>query len=53
MIYGARFAAALRLFLRAAYACELAIEAGKWLLGHKRALRTERIRVYWQVVRGL
>ena len=53
MTYGPRFAAALRLFLRAAYAGELAVEAGKWLLGHKRALRAQRVRVYWQVLRGL
>ncbi|MFL5802227.1 MAG: glycosyltransferase family 2 protein, partial [Roseiflexaceae bacterium] len=53
MIYGARFAAALRLFLRAAYACELVFEAAKWLLGHKRPLRAGRVRVYWQVLRGL
>jgi GT2 family glycosyltransferase len=53
MTYGARFAATLRLFLRAAYGLELAVEAGKWLLGHKRALRAQRVRVYWQVLRGL
>jgi len=53
MVYGERFAAALRLFLRAAYGTELAVEAAKWLLGHKRALRARRIGVYWQVVRGL
>jgi N-acetylglucosaminyl-diphospho-decaprenol L-rhamnosyltransferase len=53
MTYGTRFAAALRLFLRMAYGSELAIEAGKWLLGHKRALRAQRIKVYWQVLRGL
>ncbi len=53
MVYGERFAAALRLFLRAAYGVELAVEAAKWLLGHKRALRARRIGVYWQVVRGL
>jgi N-acetylglucosaminyl-diphospho-decaprenol L-rhamnosyltransferase len=53
MVYGERFAAALRLFLRAAYGAELAVEAAKWLLGHKRALRARRIGVYWQVVREL
>ena len=51
--YGPRFAAALRLFLRAAYAADLASEAAKWLLGHKRELRARRVGVYWQVVRGL
>jgi GT2 family glycosyltransferase len=53
MAYGARFAAALRLFLRVAYAFELAVEAAKWLLGHRRPLRTQRVRVYWRVLRGL
>jgi N-acetylglucosaminyl-diphospho-decaprenol L-rhamnosyltransferase len=53
MTYGSRFAAALRVFLRAVYMCELAIEASKWLLGHKRALRAQRARVYWQLVREL
>jgi GT2 family glycosyltransferase len=53
MVYGRRFAAGLRLFLRAAYGFELAIEATKWLLGHKRPLRAERVRVYWRVLRGL
>jgi len=53
MLYGARFAGLLRWFLRAAYAAELAAEATKWLLGHKRPLRARRIGVYWQVIRGL
>ncbi len=53
MVYGASFAATLRLFLLAAYAAELAVEAAKWLLGHKRALRAQRVAVYWQVLRGL
>ncbi len=53
MVYGARFAALLRWFMRAAYATELATEATKWLLGHKRRLRAQRIAVYWQIVRGL
>jgi hypothetical protein len=53
MVYGARFASTLRLFLRAAYAAELAAEAAKWLLGHKRPLRAGRVKVYWQVLREL
>jgi N-acetylglucosaminyl-diphospho-decaprenol L-rhamnosyltransferase len=53
MTFGSRFAAALRLFLRVAYVGELTIEAGKWLLGHKRPLRAQRVRVYWQLVRKL
>ena len=53
MLYGGRFAGLLRWFLRAAYAAELATEAAKWLLGHKRPLRARRIGVYWHVIHGL
>jgi GT2 family glycosyltransferase len=53
MVYGQGFGAALRLFLRGAYMAELAAEGAKWLLGHKRLLRAQRIAVYWQVVREL
>lgn len=53
MVYGQRFAARLRLFLRAAYATELATEAAKWLLGHKRPLRAQRIAIYRHVLREL
>jgi N-acetylglucosaminyl-diphospho-decaprenol L-rhamnosyltransferase len=53
MVYGERFAARLRLFLRAAYTIELAIEGAKWLLGHKRPLRAQRFAIYWQVLREL
>jgi N-acetylglucosaminyl-diphospho-decaprenol L-rhamnosyltransferase len=53
MVYSERFAARLRLFLRAAYAVELATEGVKWLLGHKRALRAQRVAIYRQVLREL
>ncbi len=53
MAHGQRFAARLRLFLRAAYAAELAIERAKWLLGHKRPLRAQRVAIYRQVLREL
>ena len=53
MVYGQRFAAVVRHFLRAAYAAELATESLKWLLGHKRELRAQRAAVYWQVLREL
>jgi len=36
------------MFLRASYAWQLALEGGKWLVGHKRALRAERVRAYWR-----
>lgn len=53
MVYGQRFAARLWLFLRAAYAVELAAEGVKWLLGHKRRLRAQRVAIYRQVLREL
>ncbi|HNP87536.1 MAG TPA: glycosyltransferase family 2 protein [Kouleothrix sp.] len=53
MVYGPRFASLLRWFLRTAYAAELATEAAKWLVGHKRPLRAQRVGVYWRVLRGL
>ena len=53
MVYGRRFAAQLRLFLRLAYAAELVSEVAKWLLGHKRSLRARRVAIYRQVLREL
>jgi len=43
---------ALRLFLLSNYAWQLGLEGAKWLLGHKRPLRAERIAAYWQVLRS-
>lgn len=43
---------ALRLFLLATYAYQLGLEALKWLLGHKRPLRRERIAAYLRVLRS-
>ena len=42
----------LRLFLLLNYLAQLEIEAGKLLLGHKPAMRRERVRAYWQVLRS-
>lgn len=53
LTYGPQFALLLRAGLLSAYAGELAIESGKWLLGHRRALRAERIRVYREVLAAL
>ncbi len=53
LTYGPRFATALRLFLLAAYAAELAAETAKWLLGHKRPLRAARARAYAALLRAL
>ncbi|MBP7693203.1 MAG: glycosyltransferase family 2 protein [Anaerolineales bacterium] len=50
--HGPAAAALLRLFLLAGFACQLGLEAAKGLAGHKRALRAERVRAYWQVLRS-
>ncbi len=50
--YGAGFAAVLRGFLLLCYAWELGIESFKWLIGHRRALRSQRIGVYVKVLRS-
>ncbi len=51
--HGRGAAAALRLWLCVLYAGQGALEAGKWLLGHKRALRRERLVLHGQVLRAL
>lgn len=50
--HGRVFASVLRLFLLATYVWQLALEAIKSLLGHKRDMRRERIQAYWQVLRS-
>jgi len=50
--HGALTADVLRVALLAMYAGQLALEAAKGVLGHKRALRRERVRAYWQVLRS-
>ncbi len=42
----------LRWFLLGNYAWQLGLEGAKWLIGHKRALRAERIAAYRQVLRS-
>lgn len=42
----------LRVFLLATYVLQLGLETCKWLVGHKRALRRERIRAYVLVLRS-
>jgi GT2 family glycosyltransferase len=53
MVYGARFAKLLRIFLIAAYGAECMTEAAKWLVGHKRDLRAQRMQVYRQLLSHL
>lgn len=50
--YGMVASQLLRGFLMLNYGWQLLIESGKSLLGHKRDLRRERIRTYWQVLRS-
>lgn len=50
--HGVFAAQILRLYLLVSYLIQLAIESLKGLLGHKRALRQERVRQYWQVLRS-
>jgi len=51
--YHGRFPAlVLRLFLLLNYGWQIVLEAGKGLLGHKRPLRRQRVRAYWQVLRS-
>jgi len=42
----------LRWFLLSNYAWQLGLEGAKWLIGHKRALRAERVAAYRQVLRS-
>lgn len=50
--HGPFAASGLRLFLLASYVWQIALEVGKGLLGHKRDLRRERVKQYWQVLRS-
>jgi len=50
-MYGALFTEMLRSFLLLGYLWELLLEAGKYLLGHRRTLRRRRIGVYLTVLR--
>ncbi|MBI5302064.1 MAG: glycosyltransferase family 2 protein [Chloroflexi bacterium] len=49
---GAFFAEILRVFLLATFAFQIARESVKWVLGHKRALRAQRVKAYWQVLKS-
>ena len=42
----------VRLFLLLTFAWQWGEETLKWLIGHKRALRRDRMRAYWQVLRS-
>ena len=40
----------LRFFLLATYLWQMTVEGLKWLVGHKRSLRRQRVAAYWQVL---
>jgi len=50
--HGPTAAGALRLFLLCSYVWQLGLEGVKWLVGHKRSLRAQRIEAYRQVLRS-
>jgi N-acetylglucosaminyl-diphospho-decaprenol L-rhamnosyltransferase len=50
--YGKRWALVIRLFLMLTFALQLGEESLKWLVGHKRGLRLERIVSYWHILRS-
>lgn len=50
--HGRPAATFLRLFLLLSYLLQILIEGAKGLLGHKRALRWQRVASYWQVLRS-
>ncbi|MDT8306814.1 MAG: glycosyltransferase family 2 protein [Anaerolineae bacterium] len=51
--YHGRLAATLlRLFLLASYLAQIGLEGAKGIVGHKRALRWQRVASYWEVVQS-
>jgi N-acetylglucosaminyl-diphospho-decaprenol L-rhamnosyltransferase len=50
--HGPAAALVLRVFLMLNYGVQLGIESSKYLLGHKRPLRRERVSAYWQVLKS-
>jgi len=50
--HGAWAGGCLRVFLLGTYVYQLCLEGLKWLLGHKRSLRRERITAYLRVLRS-
>ena len=53
LAYGAGVAWLVRLGLLVMYMCEWLLEAGKWVLGHKRDVRATRMQTYTQLLRSL
>lgn len=51
--HGVGAAVLLRVVIVLNYLWQIGLEGAKWLVGHKRPLRRERVRAYWLVVRSL
>jgi GT2 family glycosyltransferase len=51
--FGRGWTVTLRIFLWSTFAFQWAEESLKWLIGHRRALRRERMAAYGQVLREL
>ena len=49
--HGPLAASIVRAFILKLFALEMVLEAGKWLLGHRRELRRARVAAYWSVLR--
>lgn len=52
VMYGPRWAGVVRRVLLVGYLVAWFREFGKWLLGHRKDLRRERMRIYWAGLRG-
>jgi N-acetylglucosaminyl-diphospho-decaprenol L-rhamnosyltransferase len=50
--HGSAAAWLLRLFLLASYVAQIGVEGAKGIIGHKRALRRQRVASYWEVVKS-
>ena len=50
--HGRAIAEGLRCFLLASYAWQMVIEGAKWLIGHRRPLRAQRLAAYGHVLRS-
>ena len=53
LAFGAGVALVVRLGLVVMYVCEWLLEASKWVLGHKRELRANRMQTYAKLVESL
>lgn len=53
MFYGPQHALGLWVFLLIVYGIECLIEAAKWIVGHKRPLRAQRVAVYAEFLRRM